>query len=175
LLSNIEFQVPNIELGTIMQMPINLKRTLEALDERGSLKDAIQCGAELSLKSQLKMRGLYDYIDSCRLTLDEIQRDLSLGQSGPEVLMNLQSASEKLERFCVEADSWGFNALFEIALGLKMLLLNLGNRSQSNGFQELLQRGVSMLSALLDQCERDFCWRLAIADMLESFDQAGRR
>ncbi len=157
-----------------MQMPISPEPTPEALNERGNSDAAVQPGVVLSFESQLKLRSLYGYVDSCRLALDEIHRDLSLDRSGPDVLMNLQGASERLERFCIEADSWGFNALYEIALGLQMLVLNLGIRVQSSGFRELLQRGLSMLAALLDQCERDFCWRLAIADMLESIDQAGR-
>jgi hypothetical protein len=116
---------------------------------------------------------LYQYLDSCRSALDEIERDLCL-KGNSEGSADLQRASERLRRFCEEADSWAFNTLYEIALGLQMLLLNSGSRIQSRNFWEALQRGLAVLTALLEQCERDFFWRLAIADTLDCLNQAAR-
>jgi predicted HicB family RNase H-like nuclease len=69
-----------------------------ATSDSGSISD------QISIESQLKLRSLYEYLDFCRQTLDEIRQDISLP--------HIQRVSEKLERFCVEADSWGFDSLY---------------------------------------------------------------
>ena len=160
-------------------MQIRREPAPDTIDGHKSLIAAIQPGVVLSFESQLKLRAIFDYVDACRLTLNGIRVDLSLDEFSPEGLlqrnnsMNLQRASEKLESFCVDADSWGFSALYEVALRLQMLLQNSGSRIKSDDFRKLLQRALSLLSSLLEQCERDFCCRLAIADMLDCFEQAG--
>jgi hypothetical protein len=127
----------------------------------------------LSLESQLKLRSLYEYIDNSRIILDEIQRILAVGTSGFATSPNLNRAAEKLEVFCFEADSWGFDDIFDVAQGLKMLLLSSIDRTRTNGIRDALNRGLAMLLALLSQCESDFCWRLATADTLNCINQAG--
>jgi hypothetical protein len=163
-----------------MQMQIHRELAPNTIDGHKSPIAAIQPGVVLSFESQLKLRAIYDYVEACQLTLNEIRVDLALDDFSPEGVlqqndsMNLQRASEKLESFCVDADSWGFSALYEIALGLRMLLMNSGSRIKGDDFRKLLQHALSLLSALLEQCERDFYWRLAIADMLDCFEQASR-
>ncbi len=154
-----------------MEIPISLTLTPEAQDARENLLASIQSGVILSIESQLKMRALYEYVDSSRATLDEIRRDLSLELYEPAFPVDLQRASERLGKFCIDADSWGFDSLYKVALGVQMLLLNSGGRIPHVGFREALRRSLAILPLLLEQCERDFCWRLAIADLLESFDQ----
>jgi hypothetical protein len=141
-----------------MQIPAILDLPISVTSESGSIP------RKISIESQLKLRSLYEYVDCCRQTLDEIQKDASL--------MNMQRASERLERFCFEADSWGFDALYEIALGLQVLLMNANGPVYSNGFWEALQKGLAMLSALLEECERDFRLRLATADTLDAITEA---
>ena len=131
---------------------------------------AVTQGVSLSLESQLKLRSFYEYVDSCRDTLREIERDLMLAEA--EGFGRLQSATEKIEKFCIDADSWGFNELYEIALSLQMLLLNAGGRIRINGSWEAMQRGLGMLAALLEQCEREFRLRLATADTLDCINHA---
>ena len=155
-----------------MQIPISLALTPEAQDARENLLSSIRSGVVLSIESQLKLRALYEYLDSCQKLLEEIRRDLCLNAFEAECIVDLQRASERLERLCIDADSWGFSSLYEVALGLQMLLLNSGGRIQHVSFRETLRRGLAMLPPLLQQCERDFCWRLAVADLLDSFDQA---
>jgi hypothetical protein len=125
-------------------------------------------GQVLSIESQLKLRELYEYVENCLGVLGEIRKDLSLFESNPEDGTILHKASERLEHFCIESDSWGFNALYQIGLSLQMLLLNAGSRIQDGVFWNALNSGLAMLSALLEQCENDFRWRLATADMLDS-------
>jgi len=128
----------------------------------------------LSVESQLKLKELYRYIDICRTLLSEIRINLSLYESNPEDASPLQRASELLESFCFEADSWGFNSLYEIGLGLQMLLISPGKRLKSEVLWDTVSRGLDLLSVLLQQCETDFRWRLAIADMLDSINQVAR-
>ncbi len=150
-----------------MQIPISFALTPEAQDV-----GEIQSGLLLSIESQLKLRTLYEYLDSCRTALEDLRRDLSLEVCDQDGSPDLQKASERLEKFYVDADSWGFNSLYEVALGLQLLLLNSADRIGHDSFREVLRRGLAMLPPLLQQCERDFCWRLAIADLLDSFDHA---
>ena len=155
-----------------MQIPINLAPTPDAQDARKNPISSLEPGAMLSIESQLKLRALCDYVDSCRSVMDEIRRDLSLQLYEPDSPVDLQRASKRLAKLCGDADIWGFDALYEVALGLQMLLLNCDGRTRQDDFREALRRGLAMLPALLEQCEREFCWKLAISDMLECFDRA---
>jgi hypothetical protein len=157
-----------------MQMPIGPDPNSNIRLEIGGRLALFPPGLALSVESQLKLRELYQYLDICRTILGEIRADLSLVETNPEDTSPLQRASELLEGFCFEADSWGFNSLYEIGLGLQMMLINLGGRIITDGFWNTLNRGIALLSALLDQCETDFRWRLAIADMLDSINQVAR-
>jgi hypothetical protein len=155
-----------------MQIPILSEVLAGTTTERAGAPHKFPSGVVLSIQSQMKLRTLYQYVDSCRETLDEIQQDLVLYESGADGLVHLQRASGRLGSFCIEADSWGFHALYEIAHRLQMLLMNAGGLVYSNGFWEALQKGLAMLSALLEQCERDFRLRLAAADTLDAINQA---
>ena len=143
-----------------MQLPIGP-------DLRRKVVSGIGTRAEptLSMESQLKLRELYVFVENCRTILSEIYEDLSS--------LNLQRASERLEKLCTEADSWGFNSIYEVGQGLQILLLNSNGHAPTNNFREMLDRGLTMLSGLLDQCENDFRWRLATADTLDNFSQSG--
>jgi hypothetical protein len=133
-----------------------------------------QSESALSLESQIRLRALYEYVEACRETLKEINVYLSLFKTNPACSQYPKRASELLENFCIEADSWGFDALYEIGLGLQVLLLNYANRMQSSCFWEAVNRGVAMLSTLLEQCESDFRRRLLIADVLDCLKQTAR-
>jgi hypothetical protein len=138
----------------------------------GGQVDLAQLGFVPSLDSQLRLRTLFEYVEACQKTLNEIRADFYLAQqSSSESLDILQRTAQRLGRFCVDADSWRFNDLHDVASGLQMLLLDSRNRSQSEQFWRALNRGLGMLSALLDQCENDFRRRLAVADMLEYFNR----
>jgi hypothetical protein len=125
----------------------------------------------LSIESQLKLRALYEYTENSRTILKEIQEDLSSLKSDPDGSLHRQKASERLARFCTEADSWGFNDLYEVGMGLQMLLLNSGGRIESGSGMEALDRGQAILLALLQRCENDFRCRLALADTFDCFDR----
>ena len=141
------------------------------LNYRAGQVDFAQLGFVPSLESQLQLRSLYQYVDACQKTLNEIRADFYLSQSSPESLDVLQKAAQRLGRFCIDADSWGFSDLYDVASGLQVLLLDSRNRAQSDSFWVVLNRGLGMMSALLEQCENDFRRRLAVADMLEYFNR----
>jgi hypothetical protein len=154
-----------------MQIPIALKATHHLTGE--SHFGPSQPEPPLSFESQLKLRSLYEYIDNSKATLEEIRRILSAGVSGLCDPPNLKRAAEKFAVFCFEADSWGFDDIFDVAQGLKMLLSNSIGRTRMDGVLDALNMGLAMLSALLSQCEVDFRWRLATADTLDCINQAG--
>jgi len=125
----------------------------------------------LTIDSQLRLRELYAYLDRCRAVLDGMGKDLSLIESDPGNLDIRRRCTERMKDFCVDADAWGFDALYEIAWRLQMVLLNARGGPDSGVYRDALRRSLGMLSSLLDQCESDFRRRLAVADMLESLDQ----
>lgn len=147
-----------------MQMPIHPEPILNSLGENGNPDLHLPPRLVLSFESQMKLRGLYEFVDAGHCVTDEVRRNLSLD--------DLHKATEGLGKICIEADSWGFDDLYEVAQGLQILLLKCGDRIGSDALRELLDRGLTLLSALLGQCERDLYWRLAIADLLESLDHA---
>jgi hypothetical protein len=128
-------------------------------------------GTVFSVESQLKLLSFREYAVVCNRSLDELREHLSFVESNPEGSANLQKASERLGKVCIEADSWGFNSLYEVAQGLQMFLLNSSKRMKDKGFRETLDLGLAMLSALLERCESDFRWRLAIAETLNRFNR----
>jgi hypothetical protein len=139
-------------------------------DEKG-IGDPASASA-LSLESQLRLREFYEYIDNSRTILNEIREELSSLKSNSDDCLNCQKTSERLARFCTEADSWGFNDLYEVGMGIQIFLLNSGGSIQNGRGIETLNRGLTRLSELLHRCENEYRWRLSIADTQDSFDRA---
>jgi hypothetical protein len=131
-------------------------------------------GTVLSVESQLKLLAFREYADTSRNLLNEIHEYLAFVESNPESAANLQKASERLGKFCIEADSWGFNPLYEVAQGLQFFLMNSGSRLKNKGCRETLNRSFAMLTALLERSESDFRWRLAVGETLGSLISAAR-
>ena len=156
-----------------MQVPVgpDLARSKRPEGEAFRLGNA-SSGVSLSLESQLRLREFYGYLENGRTALSSIRAELFLLESDPGNAKYLKKVSDCLESFCVDADSWGFNSLYEISLGLQMLLIKAGNRLQEGYYLETLHKGLAMLSALLEQCESDFRWALAVAEMLDLFKHA---
>jgi hypothetical protein len=134
----------------------------------------VQPGQILSIESQLKLRELFVFIDASRAALNDIRRDLSFIPATSGDSCNLQKISAHLGHFSTEADNWGFDALYQVGSRLQVALLNCSDRLQEDILWNTLNRALAMLSALLEECENDFRWRLAIADMLDSLDQLSR-
>ncbi len=126
-----------------------------------------------SLEFQLKLKSLYEYLDNCQLMLSDIRRDLSEYYEDPSSAAGLRRAAERLGKICMEADSWGFTAVYDVAQGIQTLLLNSGERSPGENFREALSRGLNLLYVLLQQCESDFQWKMVVANTIEYINQAG--
>jgi len=156
-----------------MQVPVSSNQGPDKRYE-GNNSNAYQAQTALvlTMESQLRLRSLHDYVDGCRATLDEIHADLSFFESHSGDPECLRRSAERLKTFCLDADSWGFDALYEIAWRLQILMLDSGSRTKGGDYWDLLHRGLAILSSLLEQCESDFRRRLAVADMLENLDQA---
>ena len=155
-------------------MPTSSDSTLGSGYKQSSRAPVFPPGPVRSIESQLKFRELYDYVAAGQESLKELRMDLSHLESNPGSSQHLKSASERLGNMCIDADSWGFDSIYEIALGLQMLLLDGGWKEQKNDFWEALNRGLAMIAALLEQCENNFRWKLAITDTIEFIKQAGR-
>jgi len=158
----------------LMQVPFVIEKPADRNSEVAGRVVFAQSAQILSIEAQLRLRELYDYVEFCRGTLGEIARDLALLESDPEDFAALRQACDRLKRFCLEADSWGFTALYQIGTGLQVLLLRFGSGTQDNAFWNTLNRGLGMLSVLIGQCESEFRSRIAVADTLDSFDQIYR-
>lgn len=125
----------------------------------------------LSIESQIRLKALYDYVDACRTALDDIKTDFSLLEPNPGCPASLR-VSERLQKFCMEADSWDFDSLCEISRALQMLVIeSRGGRVWGDDFWKALNDGLVTLSALLEKCESEFRWRLATADTLDRINR----
>jgi hypothetical protein len=155
-----------------MQVPIGSELLLTKRPEGELVRPgSVVSGVSLSLGSQLKLREFYEYLENGRTALSKIRAGLSLLESDPMNSAYVKKVSDHLEAFCLDADCWGFNSLYEISQGLQMFLIKSGNRLQEGHYWGTLDKGLAMLAALLEQCEGDFRWALAIAEMLDCFDQ----
>jgi hypothetical protein len=158
-----------------MQVPVSSNQGPDRQYEEGSgIAYQARTGLVLPIESQLQLRALYEYLDGCKATLNQIDADVSLYESHPGAPEFLQRAAGRLKGFCMDAESWGFDALYEIALRLQTLLLRSSSALVWDNHRYLLYKGLAMLSSLLGQCEHDFRRKLAVADMLETLDQAVR-
>ena len=163
-----------------MQLPFGPNPTVDKRREARETREThetmirgvfVQSGQVPSIESQLKLRELYEFIDASRTALNDIRMGLSFFPSTSVDSCNLQKISAQLGHFCAEADSWGFDALYQVGLRLQMALLNCSGRLQEDILWNTLNRALAMLSTLLEQCESDIRWRLTIAEMLDSLDQ----
>lgn len=157
-----------------MPLPLSSDSTPDGGHELESQVSPPIPGPILSIESQLQLRGLYEFVDVCRTTLSNIRMDLSLLESHPGSATYIKRASEHLGNLCIEADSWGFDSLYEVALNLQMLLLESGREEQNDDFRKALKWGLMTLSGLVEKCESDFRWRLAVADTLDCIKSADR-
>jgi hypothetical protein len=157
-----------------MQVPIGPDLTPDIRSEDDKVfRSNISSRCVLSIESQLKLREFYGYQENSRTVLDAIRSELSSLESDPKNQAYLKRVSDRLEEFCLEADSWGFNSLYEIASGLQILLIDSGGRLHEDPYWRALYKGLALLSSLLDQCESDYRWTLAVAEMLDNFSQVG--
>lgn len=154
-----------------MQSPFGSDPTAEANPDVIPRREIAVPGKELSLEEQITLKELFAYVDFSKEILDEIRRNLSLYDANPEDHEVLRRATARLEKFCLEADSWGFSALYQIGMGLQVLLLDSAGRLQEKAFLGSVKNTLEMLAALLDQCESEYRWRLAIADTLDSLER----
>jgi hypothetical protein len=158
-----------------MQVPVSTNQGPDKrYEESSGIAYQAQTGLVLTMESQLQLRSLYEYLDGCKAILDQIHADVSFFESHPGALECLQRAAGRLKGFCMDAESWGFDALYEVALRLQTLLLRSSSQVGWDNHRYLLYKGLAMLSSLLGQCENEFRRKQAVSEMLETLDQAVR-
>ena len=115
-------------------------------------------GSIMSFYTQKQLRVLREYADYCRTALDEIREDLNRCEmdSGDSAL--LYETAKKLGRFCMDADSWGFDSLYDTGLDLQTILLKSGDQVLDESFWRSINDGLTMLSVLVEKYEADIDW-----------------
>jgi len=164
-----------------MQVPIHPKSLLQnrhsdnlssAFDDNAF--ESTTSGIALSFESQIQRRSLREYVGLCRSILDEIRTNLNGFIKDPQNSDIPSTTAAQLGRFCLEADSWGFHSLYDVAFLLQKTLLESDSHKRGNLFWEAVDKGLSLLSALVEQCEIDFRKNLAIDDTLLALRRVGR-
>ena len=133
---------------------------------------SVRSAPAVSVESQLKLRSLYEFVDAGQTALKEIRADLTVFKADPDESARFKGAFERLNRFCLEVDSWGFDEPYRVAHALQRLLMDSEHRTYGRPFWEAFFCGLDMLSALLEQCESNFRWGSAIDDMLARLEPA---
>jgi hypothetical protein len=115
-------------------------------------------GSIMSFYTQKQLRVLREYADYCRTALDEIREDLNRSEmdSGDSAL--LYETAKKLGRFCMDADSWGFDTLYDTGLDLQTILLKSGEQVRDESWWRSVNDSLAMLSVLVEKYESDIDW-----------------
>jgi hypothetical protein len=151
--------------GKIMRVPISYETIIDAGLKYDFFPDH-EChssvpdysGSIMTFYTQKQLRVLREYADYCRTALDEIREDLNRCEidSGDSAL--LYETAKKLGHFCLNADSWGFNSLYDIGLDLQMILLESGEHVRDESFWGSVNDCLAMLSVLVEKYEADIDW-----------------
>ena len=151
-----------------MRVLLNTEATLREKDSGLDFADAfpkpINSGLSLSFKSQLQVKSLRRYVDHGRSILNEISMDLNRCQAYLGDRSILASIAKRLGLFCMDADSWGFDSLYNTAFRLQALILKSGSGAWSDEIWNTVKRNLAVLFFLLDQCEPDFHRRLLLSE-----------
>jgi hypothetical protein len=122
----------------------------------------IRSELRLSFESQLQLKPLHSYMDQCRSVLNEIYADIDRFKTDPGNQAILSSITKRLGSFCIDADSWGFNPLYDSAFRLQSLFLEWSGRVWSNRLWKALKREMARVFFQVERCESDFRRRLAV-------------
>ena len=138
--------------------------------EKASVTGITNSTRHPSLDSQLKLKALYSYIDACDGIIQEMRTDIGLLKGDVADLEILKRVAEKLGKFCLDADGWGFEELYRVAFDMQHQLINLdsGKQKWSNRATAILDQKLTMMSKMLRECENDYHKRLAISGLLNT-------
>ncbi len=114
------------------------------------------------------------FVSRCNTILDQIRTELSPSRPGPRTNESLQKVCELLGVLGTEADGWGFDSLCEVAAGLQQVVRIYGNNSWNLHSGVVVEEALDLISSILRQCEASFHQRLAVADLLETFERVGQ-
>lgn len=134
----------------------------------------IRPGSALPFQLQLQLKSLREYVNDCRSTLNDIHNDFEHFKMDPDNPFLLSGISKQLGRFCLEADSWEFHSLYNVAFALQMMILQYGGRNWSHRLCEAFDVGLDTLLDLIERCETDLRWEVALNETFECLSHAGR-
>jgi hypothetical protein len=163
-----------------MQEPARLEAMLKkkhdsnlALASRGYPFELASSGSALPFEFQLQLKPLRKYVNECRSVLNDVQINFEHLKMEPDNPSILSGIAKLLGCFCLEADSWGFNSLYDIAQALQKFILENSGRDWNDPSWEAFEKGLGTLSILVERCETDFRCRLVIDETLDCLSQAG--
>ena len=135
--------------------------------------DPAPSGSALPFEFQLQLKPLRKYVNECRSALDDIQINFEHFKMKPDNPSVLSRIAKQLGLFYMEADSWGFNSLYDVAQALQKFILENSGRDWNNRSWEAFRKGLDVLSILVQRCETDFRRRFVIDETLDCLKQAG--
>ncbi len=118
-----------------------------------------------------KLAELTGYLQRCAVILQDIRLELCVSETGVRSDESLQRVCRLLSHLSVDADGWGFDSLCEVASGLQNVLWAYRNNNWNIRSAEVVEEALAMISTILGQCEEEYRQRLAVAHLLDSFDQ----
>jgi hypothetical protein len=141
-------------------------------------RNASRCNLSLfdlnsSTDSQLELSSLQIYVDSCQEAVRDIRLAIEFlgGEASDHEI--LQRIVKKLGKFCLDADGWQFDDLYQIAFAIQTQLadLELGIKTWDSVLAKTIDEGLNLLSVLLKQCESDYRHQRSVSDWLVQLSQ----
>jgi hypothetical protein len=124
----------------------------------------------MSVASQIRLRALYEYLDQCAKTVQEIRQILGPLQPGARSRERVSQANALLGRISLDADSWGHNDLYMVAAGLERFLMEARDEPWNARFCDLVARGLAVMSALVSNWDQEFRHSLSVGELLDAFN-----
>jgi hypothetical protein len=123
------------------------------------------------LERQLAKRALYQYLDEGDAILSNYRTELAQLSHNPADTGRLKQIADKLGRFCLDSDSWGFEDIYQVGQQLQHMALEMlhGLRTWDAKTTRLTAGGLDLLQNLLHECERDYDRQIAVANYLQNF------
>ncbi len=120
------------------------------------------------MDSQLELRALRECLDKWQTTVSDMRSDLYNLKTLPKDDQKLQEIAVRLGKISQEADIWGFDDLYHLALRTEQMVFDIkvGTLNWENRTAENLLDGLTMISSTLTQCEKEFLRRQSTSNML---------
>jgi hypothetical protein len=130
---------------------------------------------DVDMDFQLELRAFRDSLDEWEAIISDIRSDVGDLRALPRDKQKLRRMVAKLGKICLEADAWGFDDLYHIALRTQQIVsdLRLGFLPWDHRTLDHLLDALSMLSSILPHCDKEFRRRQSTSNMLQLLSTEG--